>query len=85
MNEWLKKFAASLTKENRLRINKKMMTLTFFETFTAYHNPVYIQKIGTVLFPYLIVNLFEQRCTSSVKSFKTIYKNNGLNFLKNAV
>ena len=32
------------------------------------------KKIGTILFPYILVNLFKQRCISSVKSYKYLNK-----------
>ena len=32
------------------------------------------KKIRTILFPYLLVNLFKQRCTKSVKSYKYLKK-----------
>ena len=38
--------------------------LTFFELYT-----VYIKKIRTILFPYLLVNLFKLRYISSVQSY----------------
>ena len=47
------------------------------------------KKISTILFPYLLVNLFKLGYISSVQSYNILtgssvkYKNNGLNFLKN--
>ena len=32
------------------------------------------KKIRTILFPYLLVNVFKQRCTKSVKSYKYLKK-----------
>ena len=32
------------------------------------------KKIGTILFPYLLVNLFKGRYTNSVKSYKYLNK-----------
>ena len=43
------------------------MTLTFFELCSVY-------KKGIFFFPYLLVNFFEQRYISSVKSYKHLYK-----------
>ena len=45
------------------------MTLTFFKLYT-----VYTKKIRTMLFPYLLVNLFKQRYISSVKRWKKIFE-----------
>ena len=33
--QWMKKFVALLTEEKRIRMNGKMMTLTFFELYTV--------------------------------------------------
>ena len=43
--EIMKKFVALLTNEKRLRINEKMMTLTFFKLYT-----VHIKKLGQCVF-----------------------------------
>ena len=50
--EEMKKFVVLLTKEKQLRMNGKMISLTFL--YSAY-------KISTILFFYLLVNLFKQR------------------------
>ena len=55
--EEMKKFVVLLTKEKQLRMNGKMISLTFL--YSAY-------KISTILF-FLLVNLFKQRGISSVK------------------
>ena len=71
-----------LTKKKRLRMNGKMMPLTFLKLYAVYI------KNGTIHFPYLLVNLFKERYISSLKSCKHLnkltikYKKNGLNFLK---
>ena len=49
--------------EKRLRMNGKMMTLTFLELYTAYIKNWYI------FFPHLLAKLFTERFTSSVKSY----------------
>ena len=65
-------------------MNRKRMTLVFFELCT-----VYIRKTRAIPFPYLLANLFKQRYISSVKSYKYLnkfkvkHKNNGLNPCKN--
>ena len=61
------------------------MTLTFFKLYMVYI------KIRRTLFPYLLVNLFNERCISLAKGYEYLnklirsYKNNGLTFLKNAM
>ena len=73
------------SKEKQLRINGKEMTLTFFKLYMVYI------KIRRTLFPYLLVNLFNERCISFTKGYEywnkliRSYKNNGLTFLKNAM
>ena len=57
-------------KAKRFRINGKMVNLTFFVLYTMY---IY-KEIRTILFPYLLINLFEQRHSSSVKSYKYLNK-----------
>ena len=49
----MRKFVASLTRKKQLRMNRKMITLTFFELYIVY------VKIRTTVFPYLLVNLFK--------------------------
>ena len=58
----MKKFIELLTKEKKLRINGKILTLTFFESYTVY------VKIGATLFPYLLINLIKERYISSAKN-----------------
>ena len=46
-----------------------------------------VYKIRSIIFPYLIVNLFKQRYISAAKSYKHLiklisYKNDGLSFLR---
>ena len=50
-------------------MNWKMMTLTFFE-----HYKRYIKKIRVIVFPDLLINLFKQRYSSYVKSYKYLDK-----------
>ena len=53
------------------------MTMTFFELCT-----VYIYKVRTILFQYLLINLFKQRYISSVERYcywNKFMKNNGPN------
>ena len=47
----MKKLITLLTKEKRLRMNGKMVTLTFFELYRMYI------KIRTILSQYLLLNL----------------------------
>ena len=58
----MKKFIELLTKEKKVRINGKILTLTFFESYTVY------VKIGATLFPYLLINLIKERYISSAKN-----------------
>ena len=73
------------SKEKQLRINGKEMTLTFFKLYMVYI------KIRRTFFPYLLVNMFNERCISLAKGYEYLnklirsYKNNGLTFLKNAM
>ena len=60
----MKEFIALLTDEKQLRMHGKIMTLTFFELYTVYI------KIRTIFSPHLHVNLFKERCISSVKNYK---------------
>ena len=60
MNKKLKKFIALLTKEKWLRMNGKMMTLTF--------------KNSDNTFSLLLLNLFKERCISFVKSYEYLNK-----------
>ena len=49
----MKKFTALLTKEKWQRMNRKMMTLTFFELYTGY-----VKKLGVFFFHiYLLTYL----------------------------
>ena len=46
-----------------------------------------VYKIRSIIFPYLIVNLFKQRYISAAKSYKHLiklisYKNDGLSFFR---
>ena len=66
--EWMKKFVPLLTKEKGLRMNGKMMTLTFFKPYK-----VCLKNQGNC-FPYLLVNLFKERYISSAKSYKNLNK-----------
>ena len=50
----MKKFIALQMKEKRLRMNGKMMALTFFELYGVY------VKIRTILFPYLLIDLAKE-------------------------
>ena len=54
----MKKFVALQTNEKRLRMNEKMMTLTFFELYT-----VYLKKL-----PQFNSIQFEQFNKSSIKT-----------------
>ena len=78
----VKKFVALIAKKKQLRMNGKEMTLIFFKLYMVYI------KIRTTIFPYLLVNLFNERCISLAKGYKYLnksissYKNNGLTFLK---
>ena len=65
----MKKFVVLLKKEKQQRMNGKMMSLTFFELYA-----VYIKKNMTILFPYLLVNMFKQRYITYVKSYKYLNK-----------
>ena len=54
------------------------MVLDFFRAL--YH----AIKNRTILFRYLLINLFKQRYISSIKSYNYLkWKNNGLNFFEN--
>ena len=64
----MKKFIELLTKEKKLRINGKILTLTFFESYTVY------VKIGATLFPYLLINLIKERYISSAKNYNYLNK-----------
>ena len=46
-------FIALLAKENRLRVNGKMMTLTFFK--------FYVDYIRTILCSYCLLSLIKER------------------------
>ena len=50
-------------------MNRKIMTMTFFEFCT-----VYIYKVREIIFPYLLINLFKERYSSSVKRYYYINK-----------
>ena len=52
----MKKFVALLTKEKWQRMNRDMLTLTFFKLFT-----VYLEELGQFFFHTLLANLFKQR------------------------
>ena len=68
----MKEFVASTTKE------KQSMVLDFFR---ALYRAI---KNRTILFRYLLINLFKQRYISSIKSYNYLkWKNNGLNFFEN--
>ena len=68
----MKEFVASTTKE------KQSMVLDFFRAL--YH----AIKNRTILFRYLLINLFKQKYISSIKSYNYLkWKNNGLNFFEN--
>ena len=64
----MKKFTELLTKEKKLRINGKILTLTFFESYTVY------VKIGATVFPYLLINLIKERFISSAKNYNYLNK-----------
>ena len=78
----VKKFVALIAKKKQLRMNGKEMTLIFFKLYMVYI------KIRTTIFPYLLVNLFNERCISLAKGYEYLnksissYKTNGLTFLK---
>ena len=57
-------FIALLAKENHLRVNGKMMTLTFFE--------FYVDYIKTILYSYCLLSLIKERQINSVKSCKYV-------------
>ena len=68
----MKEFVASTTKE------KQSMVLDFFR---ALYRAI---KNRTILFRYLLINLFKQKYISSIKSYNYLkWKNNGLNFFEN--
>ena len=46
-------FIALLAKENHLRVNGNMMTLTFFE--------FYVDYIKTILYSYCLLSLIKER------------------------
>ena len=81
----VKQFVALIAKKKQLRMDGKEMTLIFFKLYMVYI------KIRTTLFPYLLVNLFNERCISLAKGYEYLnklissYKNNGLTFLKKAM
>ena len=64
----MKKFIELLTKEKKLRINGKIVTLTFFESYTVY------VKIGATVFPYLLINLIKERYIRSAKNYNYLNK-----------
>ena len=64
----MKKFIELLTKEKKLRINGKILTLTFFESYTVY------VKIGATVFPYLLINLIKERYIRSAKNYNYLNK-----------
>ena len=45
-------------------MNEKMMTLTFFESYTQY---VYVKNYDSCFFLYILINLFTERYISSAK------------------
>ena len=63
-------------------INNKGKTVNgAFDFFRALYRAI---KNRTILFPYLLINLFKQRYISSIKSYNYLkWKNNGLNFFEN--
>ena len=78
----VKQFVALIAKKKQLRMDGKEMTLIFFKLYMVYI------KIMTTIFPYLLVNLFNERCISLAKGYEYLnksissYTNNGLTFLK---
>ena len=62
----MKKFVTLLTKKNRKMATNEQENDASNILQTLYS--VY-KKIRTILFPCLLVNLFKQRCISSVKSY----------------
>ena len=72
----MKKFVPLPTKEKRLTMNGKIITLTFFEFYSVY------KKIRTILF-----HTYSLTCLNKDTSvlLKVKCKNNGLNYFKNTM
>ena len=67
----MEKFATSLTKgKGKASMNE------WGNDDSDIHRVLYgvYENIRTILFPYLVVNLFKHRCISSVKSYKYLNK-----------
>ena len=64
----MKKLVTLLTKEKRAKINRKM-TPTFFQL-----SAIVYKKLGRFFFHTLLANLFKQRYTSSIASYKYLNK-----------
>ena len=63
----MKKFVALLTKEKgKTAMNEWVND----ESDILWSSYIVYKKIKTILFLYLLVNLFKQRCISSIKSYK---------------
>ena len=69
--KWMKKFIALLTKEKgKTAINEYANDDPgILRTFYSVH-----KKVRTILFPWLLLNLFKQRYSSSGKSYKYLKK-----------
>ena len=63
----MKKFVALLTKEKG---KTAMNEWENDESDILWSSYIVYKKIKTILFLYLLVNLFKQRCISSIKSYK---------------
>ena len=63
----MKKFVALLTKEKG---KTAMNEWENDESEILWSSYIVYKKIKTILFLYLLVNLFKQRCISSIKSYK---------------
>ena len=63
----MKKFVALLTKEKG---KTAMNEWENDESDILWSSCIVYKKIKTILFLYLLVNLFKQRCISSIKSYK---------------
>ena len=63
----MKKFVALLTKEKGKTAMNEWENDEFDILWSSY---IVYKKIKTILFLYLLVNLFKQRCISSIKSYK---------------
>ena len=68
MNEEICCITCKGKSEKQPWMNEKTMSSNDDELYTVYKN------IRTILFPYLLANLFKERYISSVKSYKYLNK-----------